>query len=99
MAKFNQIINDKTPVLVDFYADWCQPCKMMSPVLKQLKDDMGEQLRIIKIDVDKHAQLSAVYNIRSVPTLMLFKEGNVAWTGKGVVPAHQLKQIVLNKTK
>jgi thioredoxin 1 len=94
MSKFSQIINDTTPVLVDFYADWCQPCKVMAPELKQLKNEMGDAVKIIKIDVDRNPQLSAAYNIRSVPTLMLFKEGMMKWSGAGVVRANELKQIV-----
>jgi len=95
MSKFSQIINDSTPVLVDFYADWCQPCKIMAPQLKQLKSEMGESVKIIKIDVDKNPQISAVYNIRSVPTLMLFKQGQIKWSGAGVIPASQIKNIIL----
>jgi thioredoxin len=95
MNKFSQIINNEKPVLVDFYADWCQPCKVMAPQLKQLKSEMGDSVKIIKVDVDKNPQISAVYNIRSVPTLMLFKQGQVKWSGAGVVPSSQLKNIIL----
>lgn len=95
MSKFSQIISDNKPVLVDFYADWCQPCKLMTPQLKQLKSEMGENVKILKIDVDKNPQISAAYNIRNVPTIMLFKQGQVKWSGSGVIPSSQLKNIIL----
>ena len=98
MSKFSQIINDDTSVLVDLHADGCQPCKVMAPQLKQLKSEMGEAVKIIKVDVDKNPQISAVYNIRSVPTLMLFKQGKVKWSGSGVVPSSQLKNIILTNS-
>jgi thioredoxin len=98
MSKFSQIINDNKPVLVDFYADWCQPCKVMAPELKQLKSEMGDSVKIIKVDVDRNPQLSAAYNIRSIPTLMLFKEGMVKWSGAGVIRAPQLKQVIVSNS-
>ena len=73
MSKFNDIINESRPVLVDFYADWCQPCKMVSPILDEVKKAMGEKVRIIKIDVDKNPSIATKYHIRGVPTLMLCK--------------------------
>ena len=95
IAKFNDIIKDNTPVLVDFYADWCQPCKMVTPILEQVKSELGDKVKIIKINVDNNQEVSAKYNIRSIPTLMLFKQGEVKWNQAGVVPAEQIKQIVL----
>lgn len=95
MAKFNDIINNNKPVLVDFYADWCQPCKMVSPILEQVKRDLGEKVMIIKINVDKNPAISAKYGIRSIPTLMLFKNGEMKFSQAGVVPSEQIKNIVL----
>ena len=77
MSSFQQILNDPKPVLIDFYAEWCGPCKMMPPILKELKEKMGETLRIIKIDVDKNQQIASKYQVRGVPTLMLMKETNI----------------------
>ncbi len=90
MTNFNEIINDDTPVLVDFYADWCAPCKMMPPILKQLKDSLGDKIRIIKIDSEKNAPLSQKYQVRSIPTLILFKKGLPAWQHSGVLQAGEL---------
>ena len=93
---FNTIINSNIPVLVDFSAEWCGPCKMMKPVLEQLKRNMGDKVRIIKIDVDRNRELAAKYNIRSVPSLMLFQEGKVKWSGVGVVSANNLENVIYN---
>ena len=82
---FSNIINSKTPVLVDFYADWCGPCKMLAPILKQVKDELGELIKIIKIDVDKNQPLAAKYQVRGVPTMILFKEGQQLWRQSGVL--------------
>jgi len=94
MANFSDIINDSKPVLVDFYADWCQPCKMVSPILKQVKDEMGDKVKIIKINVDNNPVVASKYNIRSIPTLMLFKQGQVKFSQAGVIPAQQIKNII-----
>jgi len=92
---FSEIINSSTPTLVDFYADWCGPCKTMAPMLENLKQKIGDQAKIIKINVDKNEKLSAVYNIRSIPTLLLFKEGKVVWRESGVVPVQMLEETIL----
>ena len=94
MEKFEDIIKSEKPVLVDFFATWCGPCKMMHPVLEELHTKVGEKARIIKIDIDKNEQLSAIYNVRSVPTLMLFKDGKLEWRESGVQPLEKLVQII-----
>ncbi|MBP3586192.1 MAG: thioredoxin [Paludibacteraceae bacterium] len=94
MESFNQIISGTQLVLVDFYATWCGPCKMMHPVLEQLKDQQAERLRIIKIDVDKNPALAAQYQVQSVPTLIAFREGNVLWRQSGALTLSQLIKIV-----
>lgn len=95
MAQFNEIINDDKPVLVDFYADWCQPCKMVSPILKEVKNELGDKVKIIKINVDKNPAVSAKYGIRSIPTLMIFRNGQVKFNQAGVIPAAEIKRLVL----
>ena len=90
MASFNQIINQETPVLVDFKADWCAPCKMMTPILKQVKDHFKDQIKIIKIDIDHNPAVAQKFSIRGVPTSILFKNGKAVWRQSGVVQAGQI---------
>lgn len=97
-GNFNSIINSDTSVLVDFYAEWCQPCKMQSPILHELSRDMHEKLRIVKIDVDKNPEIANRYQVRSVPTLMLFRNGSLLWKNSGVMSKQQLNEIVKKHT-
>jgi thioredoxin 1 len=90
METFYDVIAGDQLVLVDFFATWCQPCKMMHPVLQQVKEVLGDRIRIIKIDVDTHAALSQQYQIQSVPTLMLFRRGEVLWRASGAMPKAEL---------
>ena len=94
MEKFNDIINRKQLTLVDFFATWCGPCKQMHPVLEQLKQELGESIRIVKLDVDKNETLANGYRIQSVPTLMLFRSGQVVWRQSGAMRLNDLKTII-----
>ncbi|GAB4162030.1 MAG: thioredoxin [Winogradskyella sp.] len=94
MSKFSDLITKDKLVLVDFFAEWCGPCKMMSPVLKQVKDNLGDRVSIIKIDVDKNQSLAAKYQVRGVPTLMLFKNGEQVWRQSGVLQKDDLINII-----
>lgn len=98
MSSFNDIIQSEKPVLVDFFAEWCGPCKMMAPILKDVKASMGDSVTIIKVDVDKNPQAARQYGIQGVPTLMVFQQGQIKWRQSGVVPARQIEQ-VLGKMK
>ena len=91
MASFGSIIESNIPVLIDFHAEWCGPCKTVAPILKSLKEEMGDQVKLIKIDVDKNQEIAAKYQIRGVPTLMIFKKGNLLWRQSGVTPIENLR--------
>jgi len=96
-TSFNELINGETPVLVDFYADWCAPCKVMAPILKDLKSEMGDRLTIIKIDTDKNRAVATKYQIRGIPTLILFRKGEIIWQQSGVVALKQLSALINQK--
>lgn len=94
MEKFDDLITSNIPVLVDFYAEWCGPCKMMKPILEDVKAMKGEKVRVVKVDVDKHQELAAYYQIQSVPTLMIFKDGKQLWRQSDVLQAKELSELL-----
>lgn len=94
-ASFQSIVNSKVPVLIDFYATWCGPCKMLSPIIKEIKTDFGKKLRVIKIDVDKNKALTQMLEIMSMPTIMLYRNGEIIWRTVGV----QTKQAITSKVQ
>src|SRR5690606_35414199 len=95
MATFAEMINSDKPVLVDFFATWCGPCRTMEPILKNLKSDLGEAATIIKVDVDKNPAAAMAYQVQGVPTLILFKNGKALWRQSGVVQAKELEQVII----
>lgn len=92
--KFQEIINSERPVLIDFFESWCQPCKVQSSVLNSVKEIVGEKARIVKVDVDNYPKISAEYGVRSVPTLMVFKNGEMLWRGSGIHDVNTLTQLL-----
>jgi thioredoxin 1 len=90
MQSFESHIKGDRPVVVDFFAEWCGPCKMMAPVLQEVKAKVGERATVLKMDIDKNPQYARQYGIQSVPTLVIFKQGNMAWRKSGVTPAHEI---------
>jgi thioredoxin 1 len=98
-SSFQELINGDIPVLVDFSAEWCGPCKMMAPILKDLKAEVNDAVKVIKIDVDKSPQAASVYQIQGVPTLILFQKGQILWRKSGVTSAKELVKIINEKSK
>ncbi|MCZ8198154.1 MAG: thioredoxin [Flavobacterium sp.] len=95
---FQDIINSDKPVLIDFYATWCGPCQMLGPILKDVKDSLGERISIIKVDVDKNQELAAMQQVRGVPTMLLFQNGKQLWRQSGVVSKEDIIKTILDKT-
>lgn len=93
-SKFNDIVKDTKPVLVDFYADWCGPCQVLAPILEEVKSDLGDSVKIIKVDVDKNQALATNFRVRGVPTLILFKEGAQVWRQSGLVSKRDLTEVI-----
>ena len=93
-SSFEKIIDSKTPVLVDFFADWCGPCKMLAPILKQVKDEMGDRVKIVKIDVDKNQSLAQKYQVRGVPTMLLFKDRKQVLRQSGVLQKAEIIKVI-----
>jgi len=98
MNAFQQLIQKDQPVLVDFFATWCGPCQMLAPILKQVKESLGERITIIKIDVDKTQAIAAQYQVRGVPTMLLFQNGKQLWRQSGVVSKEELVKIIVEKS-
>lgn len=94
MSNFQQLISGDKPVLVDFTATWCGPCKMMAPILQQVKEKVGDAVTILKVDVDKNPQAAQSFQIQGVPTLILFRKGQPVWRQSGVIPAEQLQHVL-----
>ncbi|MCE3280080.1 MAG: thioredoxin [Bacteroidetes bacterium] len=94
MSAFSDLINSDQPVLVDFYADWCGPCKTMAPVLKNVAGKLGDKVKIIKVDVDKNPAAAAKYNVRSIPTFIIFKKGQIKWQQSGALPEGMLVDVL-----
>lgn len=97
METFSEILNDDKPVLVDFYAEWCGPCKTMAPELKKFADAHKNQVRILKVDIDKNRATAEHFNIQGVPTLILFKKGKLLWRQSGAMSAVQISQVIMSK--
>jgi thioredoxin 1 len=91
---FRKLTSGDIPVLIDFYADWCGPCKMLGPILKQVKEELGDTIKIVKIDVDKNQSIASKYQVRGVPTMLLFKDGKQLWRQSGVLPKKEIINIV-----
>lgn len=95
---FDQLIQSDKPVLIDFYATWCGPCQMLGPILKEVKDQLGDRVSIIKVDVDKNQELAAMQQVRSVPTMLLFQKGKQLWRQSGVLSKEEIIKNILEKS-
>ena len=99
MSNFDTIINSEKPVLIDFFATWCGPCKMLGPILKEVKDNLGDRISIIKIDVDKNQQIASKYHVRGVPTMILYQQGKQLWRQSGVLTKDEIIKVILEKSQ
>jgi thioredoxin 1 len=97
-SSFDNLIKSEKPVLIDFFATWCGPCKVLGPILKEVKDDLGDRISIIKIDVDKNQQIASQYQVRGVPTMILFQDGKQLWRESGVLDKNAIIKILLEKS-
>jgi len=97
-SSFSKLISSEKPVLIDFFADWCGPCKMLSPILKEVKEKLGDRISIIKIDVDKNQQVASQYQVRGVPTMILFQNGKQLWRQSGVMDKNTIINVILEKS-
>lgn len=97
MSKFNELLQGEIPLLVDFHAEWCGPCKTLSPIIKNVKSELGDELKVVKIDIDKNPQAASHYHVRSVPTIILFQKGKQLWRQSGVMPKDQLVETIKSK--
>jgi thioredoxin 1 len=97
MSSFSELISSRNNVLVDFSADWCGPCKMLAPILKEVKQNLGDNIKIVKIDVDRNPALAQQYRVQGVPTMILFNQGQQVWRQSGVIPAHELTSLLQSK--
>ena len=98
-TEFSTLIESDKPVLVDFFATWCGPCQALAPVLKQVKDQLGDQIKIVKIDVDKNQNIASQWEVRGVPTMILYQNGKQLWRQSGVLSKEQILNVILEKTK
>ena len=98
MSNFDTIISSEKPVLIDFFATWCGPCKMLGPILKEVKDSLGDRISIIKIDVDKNQQIASKYQVRGVPTMILYQSGKQLWRQSGVLSKEEIIKVIIEKS-
>ncbi len=98
MESFSDLINADTPVLVDFYADWCGPCKAMNPVIKEVAQSVQGKARVIKVDIDRSVEAAQAYSVQAVPTFIVFKNGNIIWRHSGMIDRNSLMQVLLQHT-
>ena len=98
MSKFQDLINSDQPVLIDFFATWCGPCQTLAPIIKDVKKNFGDDLKVLKVDIDKNQSLASKLQIKGVPTMILYQNGKQVWRQSGVVPASQLEAIIREKT-